>query len=228
MTGARNELTSRLGYRFRDPQLLARALTHRSRGSANYERLEFLGDSILSFFIADVLYDRFPDLSEGDLTRLRASLVRRETLAGLARELGLGAVLELGGGELKSGGFDRDSILADALEALFGAIYKDGGLDAARATVLRLYQAVIDRVDPGAIVKDPKTRLQECLQQRALPTPVYEVLAVSGEAHQQHFVVECRVAGLSESVRGEGASRRYAEQAAAARVCELLGCATDV
>lgn len=227
MTDARNELASRLGYRFRDPQLLARALTHRSRGSVNYERLEFLGDSILSFFIADVLYDRFPNLSEGDLTRLRASLVRRETLAGVARELGLGAALELGGGELKSGGFDRDSILADALEALFGAIYKDGGLDAVRATVLRLYQPVIERIDPGSIIKDPKTRLQECLQQRALPTPVYEVLTVSGEAHQQHFVVECRVTGLSEAVRGEGSSRRYAEQAAAARVCELLGCSAD-
>jgi ribonuclease-3 len=227
LTDARSELASRLGYRFRNPQLLVRALTHRSRGSANYERLEFLGDSILSFFIADVLYDRFPKLSEGELTRLRATLVRRETLAGLARELELGAALELGGGELKSGGFDRDSILADALEALFGAIYKDGGLDAARAAVLGLYQPVIDRVDPGAIVKDPKTRLQECLQQRALPTPEYEVLAVSGEAHQQHFVVECRVAGLAEAVRGEGASRRYAEQAAAARVCELLGCNGD-
>lgn len=228
MTDARNELVSRLGHRFRDPRLLARALTHRSRGSANYERLEFLGDSILSFFIADFLYDQFPELSEGELTRLRASLVRRETLAGLARELGLGAVLDLGGGELKSGGFDRDSILADALEALFGAIYKDGGLDAVRTAVLRLYQPILDRVDPGAIVKDPKTRLQECLQQRALPTPLYEVLVVSGEAHQQHFVVECRIAGLADAVRGEGSSRRYAEQAAAARACELLGCATDV
>ena len=221
-------LEAALGHAFGRPELLRQALTHRSFGVPNNERLEFLGDSVLNCVIAGALHGKYAALKEGELSRLRASLVRRETLAGLARELELGAVLELGGGELKSGGFDRDSILADALEAVFGAIYKDGGLDAARAAVLRLYQAVIDRVDPGAIVKDPKTRLQECLQQRALPTPVYEVLAVSGEAHQQHFVVECRVAGLSESVRGEGSSRRYAEQAAAARVCELLGCAADV
>lgn len=227
MSNARNELTRRLGYSFRDAQLLARALTHRSKGSANYERLEFLGDSILSFVIADALYDRFPRLSEGELTRLRASLVRRETLAGVARELGLGAHLELGGGELKSGGFDRNSILADALEALFGAIYKDSGLEEARTVVLELFRLVLERIDPDAILKDPKTRLQECLQRRALPTPSYEVLTVSGEPHQQHFVVECRVTGLAGPVRGEGTSRRHAEQAAAARACELLDCDAD-
>jgi ribonuclease-3 len=227
LSNARNELTRRLGYSFRDAQLLARALTHRSKGSANYERLEFLGDSILSFVIADALYDRFPRLSEGELTRLRASLVRRETLAGVARELGLGAHLELGGGELKSGGFDRNSILADALEALFGAIYKDSGLEEARTVVLELFRLVLERIDPDAILKDPKTRLQECLQRRALPTPSYEVLTVSGEPHQQHFVVECRVTGLAGPVRGEGTSRRHAEQAAAARACELLDCDAD-
>jgi ribonuclease III len=227
LSNARNELTRQLGYSFRDAQLLARALTHRSKGSANYERLEFLGDSILSFVIADALYDRFPRLSEGELTRLRASLVRRETLAGVARELNLGAHLELGGGELKSGGFDRNSILADALEALFGAIYKDSGLEAARTVVLELFRPVLERIDPDAILKDPKTQLQECLQRRALPTPSYEVLTVSGEPHQQHFVVECRVTGLAGPVRGEGTSRRHAEQAAAARACELLDCNAD-
>jgi len=224
---ARNELTKQLGYAFHDATLLARALTHRSHGSQNYERLEFLGDSILSFIVADVLYDRFPQLSEGELTRLRATLVRRETLATLARELGLGDCLELGSGELKSGGFDRDSILADALEAVFGAVYKDGGIEAARDVVSRRYQPILASIDPNSILKDPKTRLQEFLQRKSLATPIYTVLELSGEPHQQRFVVECRVPGLTEAVRGEGSSRRYAEQAAATRACELLNCETD-
>jgi ribonuclease-3 len=224
---ARNELTKQLGYVFHDATLLTRALTHRSHGSQNYERLEFLGDSILSFIIADVLYDRFPQLSEGELTRLRATLVRRETLATLARELDLGDCLELGSGELKSGGFDRDSILADALEAVFGAVYKDGGIEAARDVVLRRYQPILDSIDPNSILKDPKTRLQEFLQRKSLTTPIYTVLELSGEPHQQRFVVECRVPGLTEAVRGEGSSRRYAEQTAATRACELLNCETD-
>ena len=227
MSVARNELTKQLGYVFHDATLLARALTHRSHGSQNYERLEFLGDSILSFIVADVLYDRFPQLSEGELTRLRATLVRRETLATLARELDLGDCLELGGGELKSGGFDRDSILADALEAVFGAVYKDGGIEATRDVVLRRYQPILDSIDPNSILKDPKTRLQEFLQRKSLATPIYTVLELSGEPHQQRFVVECRVPGLTEAVRGEGSSRRYAEQAAATRACELLNCETD-
>lgn len=227
MTDARRELTNRLGYTFRDAQLLARALTHRSRSSRNNERLEFLGDSVLSFVIAGVLYDLFPDQSEGDLTRLRARLVRRETLAALARDLRLGDCLELGGGELKSGGFDRDSILADALEAVFGAICRDGGIDAAQRVIVHLYRSLLDGIGAHIALKDPKTRLQEFLQKRAQPTPVYEVLSISGEAHQQQFVVECRVTGLNDAVHGEGASRRYAEQAAAARACELLGCDAD-
>lgn len=227
MSSTHNDLTQRLGYAFRDEELLARALTHRSRSSRNYERLEFLGDSILSFVIADVLYDRFPQLSEGELTRLRATLVRRETLATLARELQLGDCLELGGGELKSGGFDRDSILADALEAVFGAVYKDGGIEAVRNVVLHRYQPILDSIDPSSILKDPKTRLQEFLQRKSLTTPIYTVLELSGEPHQQRFVVECRVPGLTEAVRGEGSSRRYAEQAAATRACELLNCETD-
>jgi ribonuclease-3 len=220
-------LCRRLDHVFRDDRLLTRALTHRSRSSDNYERLEFLGDSILSFVVADALYERFPDLPEGDLTRLRATLVRRETLASLAREIDLGSYLELGGGELKSGGFDRDSILADSLEAVFGAVYKDGGLDKVRLVILHLYAPVLERLDPNTILKDPKTRLQEFLQKRALPTPVYETISVQGEAHAQHFVVHCRVSGLDTPARGEGSSRRNAEQAAAARACELLKCHSD-
>lgn len=227
MSSTHNELIKQLGYAFRDGALLARALTHRSHSSRNYERLEFLGDSILSFLIADVLYDRFPQLSEGELTRLRATLVRRETLATLARELQLGDCLELGSGELKSGGFDRDSILADTLEAVFGAVYKDGGIEAVREVVLRRYQSILGSIDPSSILKDPKTRLQEFLQRKSLATPVYTVLEVSGEPHQQRFVVECRVPGLAEVLRGEGNSRRYAEQAAATRACELLNCEVD-
>ncbi len=225
MSVAHNELSKRLGYVFRDAAFLTRALTHRSRSSQNYERLEFLGDSILSFVIADILYDRFPQLSEGDLTRLRATLVRRETLATLARDLDLGDCLDLGSGELKSGGFDRDSILADALEAVIGAIYKDGGIESVREVVLRRYGPILSNIDPSSILKDPKTRLQEFLQRQSLSTPTYSVLEVSGDPHQQHFVVECRVPGLDEAVRGEGSSRRNAEQAAAARACEFLGCA---
>ena len=227
MSRTHNALAKQLGHVFRDATLLARALTHRSRSSQNYERLEFLGDSILSFVIADVLYDRYPQLSEGELTRLRATLVRRETLATLARELDLGDCLDLGGGELKSGGFDRDSILADALEAVIGAVYKDGGIEAVREVVLRRYQPILDSIDPGSILKDPKTRLQEFLQRNSLATPIYSVLEVSGEPHQQRFVVECRVPGMAEAVRGEGSSRRYAEQAAATRACELLNCQSD-
>ncbi len=227
MSSARHELTRRLGYVFNDVTLLARALTHRSHSSQNYERLEFLGDSILSFVIADALYDRFPQLSEGELTRLRATLVRRETLATLARELQLGDCLELGSGELKSGGFDRDSILADTLEAVIGAVYKDGGIKAVQAVLLHRYQTILDSIDPNSILKDPKTRLQEFLQSRSLATPVYNVLEISGEPHLQRFVVECRVPGLTEAIHGEGSSRRYAEQAAATRACKLLNCETD-
>jgi len=227
LSSTHKELAKQLDYVFRDGALLARALTHRSHSSRNYERLEFLGDSILSFVVADVLYDRFPQLSEGELTRLRATLVRRETLATLARALALGDCLDLGSGELKSGGFDRDSILADALEAVFGAVYKDGGIEAVRSVVLRLYQPILDGIDPNSILKDPKTRLQEFLQRKSLATPAYSVLEVSGEPHRQHFVVECRVPGLAEAVRGEGSSRRYAEQAAATHACELLNCEAD-
>lgn len=220
-------LSRRLGHAFQDRALLALALTHRSKSGINNERLEFLGDSVLSFIVADALYERFPQLSEGDLTRVRATLVRQETLSRLARELDIGNCLQLGGGELKSGGFDRDSILADAFEAILGAIYRDGGLPAVSAVVLRLYEPVFRQIDPRNILKDPKTRLQEYLQKRGFAPPVYEVLDISGEAHQQHFVVQCRVAGLETAVRGEGGSRRHAEQAAAALACQQLGCSAD-
>lgn len=216
------DLGRRLGYQFHDAALLARALTHRSRGSDNYERLEFLGDSVLNFVISAELYRRYPKLSEGELTRARATLVRKPTLAELARGLELGSYLNLGEGELKSGGFDRDSILADALEAVFGALFLDAGIERARERILALYRETFDALDPTTVPKDPKTELQEYLQKHALPTPTYEVLTVSGEAHQQHFVVECHVPGLTPAVRGEGASRRSAEQQAAAQALTRL------
>jgi ribonuclease III len=216
-------LCRKLDYTFTQPALLERALTHRSRGAANYERLEFLGDSILSFVVSHELYERFPDLSEGELTRLRASLVKKETLAAVARELSLGEALALGGGELKSGGFDRDSILADSLEAVIGAVYLDGGIDSSRALILRLLQTHLQRLDHDSIPKDPKTELQEYLQKRSLPLPVYNVLQVAGDPHSQMFVVECELPELQLSVRGQGASRRAAEQQAAQSALERLG-----
>lgn len=222
MPDAPRELTKRLGYSFETDELVELALTHRSHGSRNYERLEFLGDSILGFTISSYLFRHFPDLSEGELTRLRASLVRKESLAQIARELEIGKYLHLGSGELKSGGFDRDSILADALEALFGAIYIDGGIDAARDIILRVYQDQLDSVDPSAIQKDPKTRLQELLQKQSNETPEYEVLDVQGEAHSQTFTVKCMVPGLDEAITGTGLSRRAAEQDAASQALARL------
>jgi ribonuclease-3 len=219
---AHAELCRRLNYEFRKPSLLERALTHRSKSDRNYERLEFLGDSVLNLAISALLYDRYPDLSEGELTRLRASLVRQQSLAALARSLELGQYLELGSGELKSGGFDRDSILADALEAIFGAIYQDGGPSAVASVISTLYSETLRALDPRTIPKDPKTELQEFLQKRALPTPTYRVLEVTGEPHSQHFVVECEVSALPKPSRGEGGSRRGAEQAAAAELLRQL------
>ncbi len=216
------DLGRRLNYTFNDPALLRRAVTHRSKGADNNERLEFLGDSVLNFIIAAELYERFPRLTEGELTRLRARLVKQETLARQARAVNLGECLELGGGELKSGGHDRDSILADALEAVFGAILTDGGNDAVRRVILALYRPLLVAVDAGAIDKDPKTQLQEFLQKRLAVTPVYTVLEVTGEAHQQNFLVECLVPGLDAPVQGRGASRRAAEQEAAAKALERL------
>jgi len=211
-----------LAYSFRQAELLERALTHRSKSVENYERLEFLGDSVLGYAISSVLFNRYPNLYEGELTRLRASLVKKETLAGLARDLDLGSHLRLGEGELKSGGFDRDSILSDSLEAIFGAICMDSSVTEAVRVIMHLYRKKLSALDPQSIPKDPKTRLQEYLQKLSLPTPTYLVRDVTGEAHNQNFVVECHVTVLELPVLGEGNSRRHAEQQAAAHALDLL------
>jgi len=211
-----------LDYTFNDPGLLRRALTHRSKSAENYERLEFLGDSILEFTISAELYDRHPDLSEGKLTRLRSSLVKKETLAEVARQIGLGDYLQLGSGELKSGGFDRESILADAMEAVFGAVYLDHDIDSARRVILYLYRDILQGVTPKSLEKDPKTQLQEYLQKHSQLLPVYQMHEVEGKQHKQLFVVDCIVPGLDAPVRGRGGSRRKAEQQAASKALELL------
>ncbi len=211
-----------LGYQFTDLSLLQLALTHRSAASRHNERLEFLGDAILGFVIADDLFQRFPKVNEGDMTRMRASLVKGVTLAELARELQLQPMLKLGSGELKSGGFRRESILADAMEAIFGAVYLDGGTEAGRALILRLYQSRLDAIVPGQRQKDPKTSLQEYLQGRRKALPVYSVLDTLGDAHDQTFTVSCAVEELAEAIIGSGTSRRKAEQDAAAKTLELL------
>jgi ribonuclease-3 len=208
-------LEAALGHGFARPELLRQALTHRSFGAPHNERLEFLGDSVLNCVIALALYKNFGDLKEGELSRLRASLVRQETLAEIARSLDLGDMLLLGEGELKSGGAKRPSILADALEALFGAIQLDAGFDAARSVIERLYQPSMARIDPSDAGKDPKTALQEILQGRHLPLPRYALLATRGEAHAQQFDMECVIPELGIRTTGSGCSRRIAEQQAA-------------
>jgi ribonuclease-3 len=222
LRGDRERLSRELGHSFNDPALLENALTHRSAGSGNNERLEFLGDAVLSFVISGELFSRFPEADEGTLSRLRATLVKGETLAKLATALRLGDHLRLGPGELKSGGFRRESILADALEALFGAVYMDAGIDAARSVVMRLFAPRLADVRPDAARKDPKTRLQEFLQSRRMPLPEYEVVSVEGDAHAQTFVVECRIDILPEPARGVGGSRRKAEQSAAEQALVTL------
>jgi len=216
----RRPLIERIGYRFAEPALLEDALTHCSAGACNNERLEFLGDGALNFFIAAELYQRKPHFREGELSRLRASLVRGETLADIARRLELGDFLILGSGELKSGGFRRDSILADALEAIIGAIYLDGGFDACRDCVRRLFDQLLDDLPDAQQLKDPKTRLQEYLQGRGLALPDYQLLATSGKAHEQQFRVECRVTELALSAQATASSRRKAEQSAAAALLD--------
>jgi ribonuclease III len=204
-----------LGYECRDPALLEAALTHRSAGGPHNERLEFLGDAVLNCVIAMLVFREFGAADEGDLSRFRSSLVSGEALAVIAAEIGLGDQLRLGSGELKSGGFRRKSILADTLEALFGAIYLDGGFDAAAAVIERLFTPRLDRLPSAAELKDPKTRLQEALQARGLPLPSYVVESVSGEAHSQIFQVSCSVDILGLKTLASGGSRRRAEQAAA-------------
>lgn len=212
----------RLGYRFRDPALLEAALTHRSAGRTNYERLEFLGDSVLNFAVALLAFRAFPEAPEGDLSRYRAALVSSPSLAAIGGELELGEQLRLGGGELKSGGFRRDSILADSLEAILGAIYLDGGIEAARTVVERLLGARLRELPAAETLKDPKTRLQEELQSRGLPLPKYSLEEVGGEPHEQWFVASCEAGELGLRATGRGSSRRRAEQEAAQRVLDAL------
>ena len=215
-------LQQALGYTFNRPALLAQALTHRSYGSSNNERLEFLGDSVLNCSVARILYDAFPDLPEGSLSRLRANLVCQETLAAIAADLRLGESLCLGEGELKSGGFRRPSILADALESLFGAIFLDAGFDEAQRVVRGLFDPLVTKIDPKASGKDAKTQLQEMLQSRRLPLPDYRLVDTQGEAHDQSFIVECVLTKPPLSTRGVGKSRRAAEQEAAREACAAL------
>jgi len=215
-------LQQALGYTFTRADLLTQALTHRSYGATNNERLEFLGDSVLNCTVARALYDAFPDLPEGSLSRLRANLVRQETLAEIAVTLRLGDSLRLGEGELKSGGFRRPSILADALESLFGAVFLDAGFDAAERVVRGLFDPLVAQIDPKASGKDPKTQLQEMLQSRRLPLPDYRLVDTQGEAHDQSFTVECVLAKPVLSTRGVGKSRRAAEQEAARQACAAL------
>ena len=215
-------LYRRLGYRFADDALAQQALTHRSFGGAPNERLEFLGDAIVNFIVAEALFAHFPTTREGDLTRMRASLIRGETLAEIARELQLGDCLKLGSGEMKSGGRRRESILADALEAVIAAIYLDGGIDVCRERVLVWFDSRLQQVTPGETNKDSKTRLQEWLQARAKALPVYVLTETLGEAHNQSFAVECRIPSIGEHFSGGGGSRRAAEQAAAQAALDYL------
>lgn len=222
MTEPLQQLCRQLGHRFDDRSLLEQALTHRSAANLNNERLEFLGDAVLGFIVSDQLWHTFPDANEGQLSRLRARLVKRDTLASIARELDLGSYLNLGAGELRTGGHSRDSILADSLEALIAALYLDSGYQRARDIVLNLYRERIKELSPEAQGKDPKTRLQEYLQARQKSLPNYTIINVSGEQHDQSFDVECRLDDLHLVSRGSGGSRRKAEQVAASCMLDLL------
>jgi ribonuclease-3 len=215
-------LTARLNYTFSNPSYLEAALTHRSAGKNHYERMEFLGDAVLNLVISSELYRQFPKASEGELSRLRAHLVKGDSLSKIASELSLGEFLRLGSGELKSGGFRRKSILADVLESIIGAIYLDGGFAAAQEFILRTFTKKLEAVGDVKELKDPKTRLQEYLQAKSLPLPEYEVVKTTGQAHNQTFEVSCSVAILDEPVHGLGNSRRKAEQAAAQQVLEQI------
>jgi ribonuclease-3 len=218
----RRALCQHIGYEFKQPHLLQRALTHRSYAAEHNERLEFLGDSVLGCVIAKHLYGNYPQLSEGELSRLRSNLVREETLVALAQRLDLGSHLSLGEGELKSGGSRRPSILADALEALFGAVFVDSDFPAAEGVVLNLYIPYLEDIDIQTLGKDAKTLLQEYLQGRRIPLPTYSVVDMSGEAHAQSFQVECAIPALKISALGIGTSRRAAEQQAAQAAYQQL------
>lgn len=222
ISSKQQQLCQKLQVNFQDPALLQQALTHRSADPKNNERLEFLGDAILSMVIAEALFTRFPQVKEGKLSRLRASLVRGETLAELGRELNLGEVLVLGPGELKSGGFRRESILADAVEAIFAAVYLDSGYLPVRQLIMRLYDERLDNIDASEAVKDPKTRLQELLQSRKLPLPIYIVKELKSDQQQPVFEASCQVSLLDKLVIAQGSSHRKAEKRAAERALTLI------
>ena len=211
-----------IGYTFNDVAFLNLALTHRSAATENNERLEFLGDSVLGLVISTELFSQFPTSDEGILSRLRASLVKGETLSELAKEINLGDYIQLGSGELKSGGFRRASILADAFEAVIGAIYLDGGIKEATTFILAQFQERLNNIDPKIVSKDPKTRLQEYLQARNQPIPVYTVVLIEGKSHDQTFTVDGQVEIIKHVVQGKGRSRRIAEQQVAEKILELL------
>ena len=217
-----DSLVKHIDYPFKNPALLTQALTHRSFSGNNNERLEFLGDGALNFIVANQLYLRFTKLPEGDLSRLRAQLVKEATLAEIAFSLNIGESLKLGEGELKSAGFKRPSILADALEAIVGAVFLDGGFTAAETLVLKLYAQRLDNIDPKIIDKDAKSQLQEYLQGKKIELPEYSVVAISGEAHAQTFKIECVIQKLHIVAVGEGTSRRIAEQQAAQLALETI------
>ena len=215
-------LLKKLEYSFNDITLLNEALTHRSYAPKNNERLEFLGDGVLNFVIADELFNLYPDVQEGDLSRLRANLVNKESLAKIAHKLNLGEVIKLGSGELKSGGFRRPSILADAVESILGAVYCDAGFDSARDLIVRLYADRLASPTDLQSLKDPKTRLQELLQSRRFALPDYQVTSIGGQSHAQIFHVKCRIKQMSIEVEGEGKSRRKGEQIAADKAITLV------
>ncbi|WP_159818614.1 ribonuclease III [Colwellia sp. 20A7] len=217
-----NRLSKKIGYTFSQPELLIQALTHRSAKGQHNERLEFLGDSILGFVIAKALFDKFPKHNEGDLTRMRSSLVKGVTLAEIGRDFNLGDYLILGPGELKSGGHRRESILEDAIEAIIGAVYLDSNISQCKQLILSWFAQRLDAIKPGNEQKDPKTRLQEYLQGRKIPLPVYDVIDTSGQSHNQHFTVSCITEVVNKEVIAQGTSRRKAEQAAAQEVLAQL------
>lgn len=217
-----DELSQILKYDFKDPKFLKMALTHRSKGGEHNERLEFLGDAVVNFVIAEILYQQFPRATEGELSRWRASLVNRDALAGLAKDFDLGRYIFLGPGELRSGGHERSSILSCTMEAVIGAVYLDGGFEAARARIVDWYEVLLQSLSSASSHKDPKTLLQEYLQSRRLALPVYKVDEIAGEAHQQTFTVSCHVDGLTEFTLGKGTSRRRGEQEAALSMLLLL------
>jgi ribonuclease-3 len=217
-----DDLEKKLDYQFRDPALLRVSLTHRSKGGDHNERLEFLGDGVVNFVIAEVLYHQYPQATEGELSRWRATLVNRDTLADLAKEFDLGPHIILGPGEMRSGGSERQSILSCTMEAIIGAVYLDGGFDVAKDCIIAWYTPWLQSLSSAASHKDPKTLLQEHLQSQHMPLPIYTVANIEGEAHQQMFTVSCQVDGIKEKTLGKGTSRRRAEQDAAQAMLEVI------